>query len=187
MAWYDEDSWLTAAFSPNLTTIIITLIVALGLPVLLHSFLYRKAAATATLPTFLLVGPSGGGKTAFTTLVCSCNLSEDIFILEHVLVSHIQGLRSNQPRPSATPSPKHTPPRNPSQSKPSSQAHTSQPPHTTAPPATQPSSARAASSCLTRPGTANCGTMRPRSSRTPRTSEASYSWSTQPPLPKKQA
>jgi len=68
MAWYDQDSWLTAAFSPNLTTIFITLIVALGLPIIVHAVLYRKAAAAAQIPTFLLVGPSGGGKTAFTTL-----------------------------------------------------------------------------------------------------------------------
>ncbi|KAF1946845.1 P-loop containing nucleoside triphosphate hydrolase protein [Clathrospora elynae] len=68
MAWHDQDSWLTAAFSPNLTTILITFIVAIGLPIILHAFLYRTAAATATVPTFLLVGPSGGGKTAFTTL-----------------------------------------------------------------------------------------------------------------------
>ena len=70
MAWHDEDSWLTAAFSPNLTTILVTIIVALGLPILLHTFLYRKAAASTNVPTFLLVGPSGSGKTAFTTLVC---------------------------------------------------------------------------------------------------------------------
>jgi signal recognition particle receptor subunit beta len=69
MAWYDEDSWLTAAFSPNLTTILITILVALGLPILLHNLLYRQAAASTSLPTFLLVGPSGSGKTAFTTLV----------------------------------------------------------------------------------------------------------------------
>lgn len=75
MAWYDQDSWLTAAFSPNLTTIFITLIVALGLPIIVHAFLYRKAAAASQLPTFLLVGPSGGGKTAFTTLVRSTSVS----------------------------------------------------------------------------------------------------------------
>jgi signal recognition particle receptor subunit beta len=69
MAWYDEDSWLTAALSPNLTTIIITFLIVLTFPILLHSFLYRNAAASTSLPTFLLVGPSGGGKTAFTTLV----------------------------------------------------------------------------------------------------------------------
>lgn len=69
MAWYDQDSWLTAAFSPNLTTILITIIVAVGLPILLHAFLYKKAAAAAQVPTILLVGPSGSGKTAFATLV----------------------------------------------------------------------------------------------------------------------
>jgi signal recognition particle receptor subunit beta len=69
MAWHDKDSWLTAAFSPNLTTISIVLLIALLLPILLHSFLYRQAAATSTVPTFLLVGPSGAGKTAFATLV----------------------------------------------------------------------------------------------------------------------
>ncbi|KAF2999792.1 hypothetical protein E8E13_006072 [Curvularia kusanoi] len=68
MAWYDEDSWLTQALSPNLSTILVTLAVALLLPIALHSFLYRKAASAAGLPTFVLVGPSGAGKTAFTML-----------------------------------------------------------------------------------------------------------------------
>lgn len=75
MAWYDQDSWLTAAFSPNLTTILVTFLVALGLPILLHTILYKKAAAAAQLPTFLLVGPSGSGKTAFATLVWSFPVS----------------------------------------------------------------------------------------------------------------
>jgi signal recognition particle receptor subunit beta len=73
MAWYDQDSWLTAAFSPNLTTILVTIVVALVLPILLHSFLYRQAAVATSLPTFLLVGPSGSGKTAFATLVRCAN------------------------------------------------------------------------------------------------------------------
>ncbi|OAL03552.1 P-loop containing nucleoside triphosphate hydrolase protein [Phaeosphaeriaceae sp. SRC1lsM3a] len=68
MAWYDEDSLLTKAFSPNLTTILITVVIAIALPILLHTILYRQAAAPTSIPTFLLVGPSGGGKTAFTTL-----------------------------------------------------------------------------------------------------------------------
>ncbi|KAJ4371042.1 hypothetical protein N0V86_008737 [Didymella sp. IMI 355093] len=69
MAWYDEDSWLTQALSPKPSTILITFAIAIFLPILLHSFLYRKAAASTGLATFLLVGPSGGGKTAFTTLI----------------------------------------------------------------------------------------------------------------------
>lgn len=69
MAWYDQDSWLTAAFSPSLSTIIITIIIAFGLPILIHSILYKQAVASTNQPTFLLVGPSGAGKTAFTILV----------------------------------------------------------------------------------------------------------------------
>ncbi|KAF2242380.1 hypothetical protein BU26DRAFT_534873 [Trematosphaeria pertusa] len=67
MAWHDEDSWLTAAFAPKLSTIAFTFILAILLPILLHQFIYRKANPT-TLPTFLLIGPSGGGKTALLTL-----------------------------------------------------------------------------------------------------------------------
>lgn len=84
MAWYDEDSWLTQALSPKLSTILITLAATLLLPILLHSFLYRKAAVATGLPTFLLVGPSGGGKTAFTTLVC-CLLS----YCAHAVLAHL--------------------------------------------------------------------------------------------------
>lgn len=68
MAWYDEDSWATAAFAPKLSAIIVSFLVAFLVPILLHHFIYRKAAPTAQ-PTFLLIGPSGGGKTAFLTLV----------------------------------------------------------------------------------------------------------------------
>ena len=68
MAWYDEDSWATAAFAPKGSTIIVTFLIAILLPILLHQFLYRKATPT-TLPSFVLLGPSGGGKTAFLTLV----------------------------------------------------------------------------------------------------------------------
>ena len=71
MAWHDEDSWLTAAFSPTPQAIILTLLIAILLPIFVHTFLYRKAAATSTPPVFLLAGPSGAGKTAFATLVRS--------------------------------------------------------------------------------------------------------------------
>ncbi|KAF2111150.1 signal recognition particle receptor beta subunit-domain-containing protein [Lophiotrema nucula] len=67
MAWHDEDSWLTAAFAPKLSTIAITLLLVMLLPIALHQFIYRVQTPTA-LPTFLLIGPSGSGKTAFLTL-----------------------------------------------------------------------------------------------------------------------
>ncbi|KAF2013017.1 P-loop containing nucleoside triphosphate hydrolase protein [Aaosphaeria arxii CBS 175.79] len=68
MAWHDKDSWLTAAFAPNISTILISFLVAITLPILLHRWIYRRATPT-TLPTFLLIGPSGAGKTALATLI----------------------------------------------------------------------------------------------------------------------
>ncbi|KAG9198633.1 hypothetical protein G6514_009748 [Epicoccum nigrum] len=68
MAWYDEDSWLTWALSPSPMAMLVTVAFALLVPILLHTFLYRKAASATGLPTFLLVGPSGAGKTALTML-----------------------------------------------------------------------------------------------------------------------
>jgi len=54
--------------SPSISAILVTLLLALTLPLLLHSYLYRTREA-ANLPAFLLVGPSGAGKTALLTLV----------------------------------------------------------------------------------------------------------------------
>ncbi|OCK81877.1 P-loop containing nucleoside triphosphate hydrolase protein [Lepidopterella palustris CBS 459.81] len=68
MAWHDTNSWLTHAFSPHLSTIIVTIIIALVLPLLVHQYLYKRQAQT-TLPTFLLLGPSGAGKTSLLTLL----------------------------------------------------------------------------------------------------------------------
>ena len=73
MAWYDEDSWLTWALAPSPMAILVTVAFALLMPIVLHSILYRSAASATGLPTFLLVGPSGAGKTALTMLV-SCSL-----------------------------------------------------------------------------------------------------------------
>lgn len=62
------EEWATWAVSPAISAIVITLLVALTLPVLLHYYLYRQAAAKV-LPSFLLVGASGSGKTSLLTLV----------------------------------------------------------------------------------------------------------------------
>ncbi|KAF2835279.1 P-loop containing nucleoside triphosphate hydrolase protein [Patellaria atrata CBS 101060] len=67
MAWYDDDSWVTKALGPNISTIIIVTLIAFALPLLVHSYLYR-ARTFATLPTFLLLGPSGAGKTSLLCL-----------------------------------------------------------------------------------------------------------------------
>lgn len=49
--------------------ILLALVIAITLPVTLHWALYRKAASPS-LSTFMLLGPSGAGKTAFLTVVC---------------------------------------------------------------------------------------------------------------------
>lgn len=60
--------WLTWSFSPSISAILITFLVALLLPILVHHQLYRSRAATV-VPTFVLVGPSGAGKTTLLTQV----------------------------------------------------------------------------------------------------------------------
>lgn len=56
--------------------IFIAIIITFGVPVFLHLVFYRAAASPPSC-NFLLLGPSGAGKTAFTTLVgYSPNLGE---------------------------------------------------------------------------------------------------------------
>ncbi|KAF2763195.1 P-loop containing nucleoside triphosphate hydrolase protein [Pseudovirgaria hyperparasitica] len=68
MAWHDQDSWLTWVFSPSISAIIVTALIALLLPVLIHTILYRTQAQASTA-SFLLLGPSGAGKTSLLTLL----------------------------------------------------------------------------------------------------------------------
>ena len=63
------EQWLTFSWGPNIWAILIATIVALVLPLLVHLLVYRRTAPTA-LPTFVLIGPTGAGKTALLTLVC---------------------------------------------------------------------------------------------------------------------
>jgi len=60
--------WTTWAFSPTISAILVTLLISLLSPILIHTYLYRKAVAREA-PTFLLIGPSGAGKTTLLTLV----------------------------------------------------------------------------------------------------------------------
>lgn len=64
-----DDSWAVWAFSPSISAIVVTLLVSLSLPILLHYYLYRKSVPKQ-LPTILLLGPRGGGKTSLLTSVC---------------------------------------------------------------------------------------------------------------------
>lgn len=62
--------WLTWSFSPTLSAIILTLLISLLSPLAVHYYLY-KSRASSTVPSFLLLGPSGAGKTSLSTLVCN--------------------------------------------------------------------------------------------------------------------
>lgn len=64
------EKWLTRAWSPSLPVVISTSLVAFLLPIFLHFYLYKTRTTTKT-PTFLIAGPSGTGKTALLTLVCT--------------------------------------------------------------------------------------------------------------------
>jgi signal recognition particle receptor subunit beta len=69
MDWSSRDSALSRLLSGDPWAILIAFIVAISLPILLHSFLYAVSSKSAATPTFLLLGTSGAGKTSFLTLV----------------------------------------------------------------------------------------------------------------------
>ncbi|KAH8147890.1 uncharacterized protein LAJ45_07991 [Morchella importuna] len=62
----DLSSLMASFFNPSLPVLIVTVIVIFLTPLLIHTLIFRSRAAT-TLPTFLLVGPVGGGKTSLMT------------------------------------------------------------------------------------------------------------------------
>ncbi|KAF2237015.1 hypothetical protein EV356DRAFT_530522 [Viridothelium virens] len=62
------EAFFTRGLSPLISTIIISAIIALSLPLFLHFYLYRSRTTT-TVPSFLLLGPSGAGKTSLLTLL----------------------------------------------------------------------------------------------------------------------
>ena len=69
MGWSSPDSWLTRLFSGDPIVILIAFLVTIALPSLVHLYFYAQTARTKTTPTFLLLGPSGAGKTSLVSLV----------------------------------------------------------------------------------------------------------------------
>lgn len=59
---------MTSLLDGNPIAILVTAFIAFGLPVLLHLIFYRTVASPP-LSNFLLLGPSGAGKTALVALV----------------------------------------------------------------------------------------------------------------------
>ncbi len=69
MGWSSPNSLLTRLLSGDPLAILVAFIVALALPILIHSILYRASKKSSISPTFLLLGTSGAGKTSLLTLV----------------------------------------------------------------------------------------------------------------------
>ncbi|KAK9849541.1 hypothetical protein MYU51_014097 [Penicillium brevicompactum] len=66
--WHSVTGIATLLFDGNLVAIAIAIAFTFGVPVLLH-IIFFQAVASPPSSNFLLLGPSGAGKTAFTTLL----------------------------------------------------------------------------------------------------------------------
>ncbi|KAL6717035.1 hypothetical protein ACLMJK_004949 [Lecanora helva] len=62
----DSQNWLSRLMGPDPVAILIAVFLVLSVPLFLHLVIYRSTSST-TLPSFLLVGRSGSGKTALLT------------------------------------------------------------------------------------------------------------------------
>ena len=65
----DPNAWLTALLTPSPQTFLITFLAVLILPSLGH-FIFFRQRRPKFLPTVVLLGPTGAGKTALLTSVC---------------------------------------------------------------------------------------------------------------------
>jgi signal recognition particle receptor subunit beta len=81
MNWTSPDSALSRLLSGDPWAILIAFVVALSLPIVLHSFLYRASSRHTATPAFLLLGISGAGKTSLLTLVRAPLLFAPIYTL----------------------------------------------------------------------------------------------------------
>ncbi|KAF7119094.1 hypothetical protein CNMCM5793_008833 [Aspergillus hiratsukae] len=66
--WGLAERIFTSLLDGNLVAIAVAIIIAFGLPVLLH-FIFYRTVASPPLSNFLLLGPSGAGKTALLSLL----------------------------------------------------------------------------------------------------------------------
>lgn len=67
--WKTLEGIATSLLDGSPIAIAVTVFIAFGLPILLHLIFYRTVASPPS-SNFLLLGPSGAGKTALLSLVC---------------------------------------------------------------------------------------------------------------------
>ena len=87
---------------PSPAVVIITFLIALASPLLLHTYLYRSKARTH-LPALLLAGPSGAGKTSLMTLVRYRSLHNPRKILSSNSLTRLHNSSSGAHRLQPTP------------------------------------------------------------------------------------
>lgn len=76
--WHSFEGIVTGLLDGNPIAIIVTALIAFGLPVLLHLVFYRSVASPPS-SNFLLLGPSGAGKTVLLSLVSKPFASQGFF------------------------------------------------------------------------------------------------------------
>lgn len=92
LAWDSIGNIATNLLDANPIAILVTVAIALGFPLLLHYLLYRTAASPKS-SSFILLGPSGAGKTALFSLVgCQsgnperiADIADSLSLLRHAL------------------------------------------------------------------------------------------------------
>ncbi|KAH0835115.1 hypothetical protein FOPE_04039 [Fonsecaea pedrosoi] len=68
MGWSSTDGWATRLLSGDPVVILIAFLVTITLPLLVHLYLYTQTARARVVPSFLLLGSSGAGKTSLVSL-----------------------------------------------------------------------------------------------------------------------
>jgi hypothetical protein len=76
-----------ALLSPSPLGFLVAIILVLSIPIFIHSYLARGSSLT-TLPSILLIGPVGSGKTSLQTLVgFSYSRPEWIYYVQELILS----------------------------------------------------------------------------------------------------
>lgn len=99
--WSSLEGVVTSLLDGNPIAILITAFIAFGLPVLLHLIFYQTVASPP-VSNFLLLGPSGAGKTALVTLVSSFVHTD---AHAHILTLFYDSLKRNRLYSSRSPRP----------------------------------------------------------------------------------